>query len=134
MTSAQTRRVCREGKPLPTFPDHASERQRLRLLHMRQRLYLGQHFFRNRAVDFNQRNRVPALLVAAEMEGRNVDLSVAKQARKMTDETRLVLIGDVNHRLAELGIDPDALDVDQPRLAVGIDRARYRALLPLGRY
>src|SRR3569833_1360242 len=41
------------------------------------------------------------------------------------------LIGDVDHRLAELGVDPDALDVDQPRLAVGIDRAGHRTLLVL---
>jgi hypothetical protein len=26
MISAQTRRVCREGKPLHTFPDHALKR------------------------------------------------------------------------------------------------------------
>ena len=25
MISAQTLRVCREGKPVPTFPDHALE-------------------------------------------------------------------------------------------------------------
>src|SRR5438105_13699306 len=36
MISAQTLRVCREGKPVPTFPDHALERSpaaKLELLH-----------------------------------------------------------------------------------------------------
>jgi len=27
-----------------------------------------------------------------------------------------------SHRPAEFGVDPDALDVDQARLAVGVDR------------
>ena len=59
-------------------------------------------------------------------------LASPSRPAKLADEAGLVLVGDVDHRLAELGIDPDALDVDQPRLAVGIDRARHRALLPLG--
>ena len=57
---------------------------------------------------------------------------VAEQAGEAADEAGLVLVGDVDHRRAELGIDPDALDLDEPRLAVGINRAGDRALLPLG--
>src|SRR3979490_2692432 len=101
----------------------ALKHQRLGLLHLRQRLHLGQPIVRHRAVDLDQRDGVAALLVAAEMEGRDVDLGIAEQAGKTADEARSVLVGDVEHRLAEFGIDPDALDVDQPRLAVGIDRA-----------
>ena len=71
------------------------------------------------AVDLDQRDGVAARLVAAEMEGRDVDLGVAEQAGEAADEARLVLVGDVDHRLAEFGVDADALDVDQPRLAVG---------------
>ena len=40
-------------------------------------------------------------------------------ARELADEARLVLVGDVDHRRAELGVDADALDVDDARLAVG---------------
>src|SRR6202158_5078196 len=66
------------------------------------------------------------------MEGRDVDLGIPEYPREMADEPWLVLVGDIDHRLAEFGVDADALDIDQPRLAVGIDRTRYRALLPLG--
>ncbi len=111
-----------------------SERQRLGLLDLRQRLYLGEHVRRHGAIDLDQRDGVAALLGAAEMEGRDVDLGIAEQAGEVADETRLVLVGDVDHRLAELGVDADALDVDQPRLAVVIDGAGDRALLPLGRH
>ena len=51
--------------------------QRLDLLHLRQRLHLGQEIGRHRAVDLDQRDGVAALLDAAEMEGRDVDLGVA---------------------------------------------------------
>src|SRR4029077_19389687 len=97
-----------------------------------QRLYLGEHVRRNRAVDLYQRDRIATLAGAAEMEGGDVDLGVAKQARKVADETRFVLVGDVDHRLAEFGIDADALDVHKPRLAVVIHRARHRTFLPFG--
>ena len=61
-------------------------------------------------------------------------LSLASPSRpaKLADEAGLVLVGDVDHRLAEFGVHPDALDVDEARLAVGINGARHRALLPLG--
>jgi len=39
------------------------------------------------------------------------------------DKSRLVLIGDIDHRFSKFGVDADTLDIDQPRLAVGIDRA-----------
>ncbi len=65
----------------------------------------------------------PPGLDAAEMERRDVDLGIAERAGEAADEARLVLVGDVDHRLAELGIDADALDVDDARLAVVIDRA-----------
>ena len=48
------------------------------------------------------------------------------------DEARLVEIGDVDHRGAELRVHADALDVDDARPAVGEHRAGDRARLPLG--
>ena len=59
-------------------------------------------------------------------------LASPSRLAKAADEARLVLVGDVDHRLAELGIDPDALDIDQARLAVVVDGAGHRPLLPFG--
>src|SRR6202047_3253410 len=80
----------------------ALEHQRLRLLHLRQRLHLAEHVRRHRAVDLDQRDGVAARLVAAEMEGRDVDLGIAEQACEVADESRLVLLIGLDHRLAEL--------------------------------
>src|ERR1700675_2274675 len=68
-----------------------SKQQRLGLLPLRQRLHPGEQCRRHRAVDFDQRDGVAARLVAAEMEGRDVDLGIAEQAREVADETGLVL-------------------------------------------
>src|SRR4030095_3171224 len=105
-----------------------SKYQSFGLLDLRQLLHPVQHGGRDFAVDLDQRNGVAALLDAAEMESRDVELGIAEQAGKGADKARLVLVGDVDHRLAEFGVDPDALDVDQPRLAVMVDRAGDRAL------
>src|SRR3954468_14353268 len=101
-----------------------SERQRLDLLDLRQGLRLVEQIGRHCAVDLDQRDGIGARRDAAEMEGRDVDLGIAEQARELADEARLVLVGYVDYRLAEFGVDADPLDVDQARLAVGIDRAR----------
>ena len=53
------------------------------------------------------------------MEGSDVDAGLAQGGREAADETRLVEIGDVDHRRAELGVHADALDVDDARAAVG---------------
>ena len=44
---------------------------------------------------------------------------------KRADEARLVEIGDVDHRGAELRVHADALDVDDARAAVGEHRAGH---------
>src|SRR5947208_13374818 len=94
----------------------ALEYQRLGLLDLRQRLHLGEDLGWHRAVDLDQRDGVAALLGAAEMEGRDVDLGIAEEACELADKAGLVLVGDIDHRFSELGIDPDAFDVDEPRL------------------
>jgi hypothetical protein len=53
--------------------------QRLGLLDLRQCLHLRKHLGRHRAIDLDQRDGVAALLVAAEVEGRDVDLRIASQ-------------------------------------------------------
>ena len=50
-----------------------SKHQRLGLLDLRQRLHLGEHVRRHRAVDLDQRDGVAARRVAAEVEGGDVD-------------------------------------------------------------
>src|SRR6516165_6094637 len=116
--------------PAPIAP--TSEQQHFGLLDLRQGLHLGEHIGRHRAVDLDQSDRVTARGAATEMKGRNVDFGIAEQAREMADEAWLVLVRHIDHRPAEFGIDADALDVDESRLAVGVDRTRHRALLPLG--
>ena len=51
---------------------------------------------------------------------------------KRADEARLVLVGDVEHVRAELGLELMPLIWMSARLAVGEDGAGDRALLPLG--
>src|SRR5882724_11004645 len=100
-------RGCKHRKSRPAagrFRNSASQNftglkcQGLGLFDLRQRLHLGEHVRRHRAVDLDQSNGVTARFVAAEMEGRDVDPGIAKQAREVADEARLVLIGDVDHR------------------------------------
>src|SRR5215472_16301559 len=100
-------------------PRIPSELQRPRLLHLRQRPHLGEHVGRKLAVDLDQGYGVAPGRLAADMEGRDVDAGVAERRGEAADETRLVEIGDVDHRGPELGVHADALDVDDALSAVG---------------
>src|SRR6202043_1432557 len=77
--------------------------QRLGLLDLRQFLHLAEHLPGLRAVHFHRRDGIAALLVATEMEGRDVDLGIAEDSCEVADESRLVLVGDGDHKLAEFG-------------------------------
>src|SRR5262249_31993495 len=101
----------------------ASKLQRLPLVAVLDLLPLGQPLGRHRAVDLDQRDGVAALLFAAEMEGGDVDAGLRQQAGEAADEAGLVLVGHVQHRGAELRLHADALDVDDARPPVGVDRA-----------
>jgi len=57
------------------------------------------------------------------MEGRDVDAGVAQRRRELSDEARLVVVRDIDHRRAELGVHADSLDVDDPRSPVREHRA-----------
>src|SRR5579872_2589320 len=92
--------------------------QRLGLFHARYLADLVQQAVRRRAVDFDQRDRRSALLVAAKREGRDVDARFAEQAGETADEAGLVLIGDIDHRRREFGVDFDVLDRQDARFAV----------------
>ncbi len=63
---------------------------------------------------------------AAEMEGRDVDAGARQRRAEPADEARLVLVGDVQHVAREIGLDLDALDLDDARPRAGEQRAGDR--------
>src|SRR5687768_9740719 len=91
------------------------EYQRLGLAHIGQLAHLLQHRGGDRPIDLDQGDGVLAGRRAAEREGRDVDPVVAQGGAEVPDHARLVLVGDVEHVRAELGIDVDALDLHQAR-------------------
>src|SRR5579884_1570347 len=115
-------------------PAPRSEAERLGLLHLGQRADLGEHLFRQLAVDLDQGDRAAARLVAADMEGGDVDPGIPQRGGELADEAGLVEVGDVDHRGAEFGVHADALDIDDARASVGEHGAGDVARLPLGRH
>src|SRR5277367_6904179 len=113
---------------IPLFSNDCSETQSLGLPDARDLDDLGDHAFGRGPVDRNQRDRGASLLVAPQRERRDIDAGLAEQAREPSNEARFVLVGDVDHRRRELGVDLDALDRKDARLAVVEHRATDRAL------
>ena len=64
--------------PVASSGSPGSEAELLGVQHLRQPADLVQHVVRDRAVDLDQGDGVAARAVAAEMEGRDVDLGVAQ--------------------------------------------------------
>src|SRR5690349_3870989 len=95
------------------------EPQRLDLLNVLDLPHLREHLGRDAAVDLDQRDGVAALRLTAKMEGRNIDAGFAKHGGKAPDESRLVLVGHIQHRRRELGVHADALDIDDAGAAIG---------------
>src|SRR3954470_22140399 len=100
---------------------YASKLQRPGRLHLRQRAHLGEHLGRQFAINLDQRNRIAARRLPADMERRNVDPRLPERRGEAADEARLVEIGDVDHRGAELGVHADALDVHDARAPISKD-------------
>src|SRR5271170_1573276 len=73
---------------------------------------------RRGAVDRDERDRRAAWFVAPKRKCRNIDARVSEAAGEAADETRLVLVGDIDHRRGEFSVDLDALDRKNARLAV----------------
>src|SRR3954453_7120874 len=117
---------------MPAKPAAGSELQRLRLLYLRQGPYAVEHIRWQFAVDLDQRDGIAARRFAADVEGRDIDAGVAHGRRELADEARLVAIGDVDHRGAELRIHADALDVDDARTPIGEHGSGYSARPALG--
>jgi hypothetical protein len=51
----------------------------------------------------------------------DVDAVLAADRAKQADDAGRVGIGRIEHVLADLGVEIDALDLDEARLAVGVD-------------
>ena len=73
---------------------------------------------RRGAIDRNKRDRRASLFVTPKRESGNIDARVAEEAREAADEARLVLVGDIDHRRREFGVDLDPLDREDARFAV----------------
>src|SRR5215208_7636215 len=96
----------------------ASEPHRPRPLDLRDRLDAMQELGRDWLVDGDEADRVAALAVAAESEGRDVDAGLAEERPEGADEAGLVGIAHVEHVRRELGVDGDVADLGHARLAV----------------
>src|ERR1700722_19377883 len=82
-------------------------------------------------VDRDKRDRRTSRLIPPERERCNIDARVSQKAGEAADEARLVLVGDIDHRRGELGVDLDPLDREDARFAVLKDGAADRPrLLP----
>ena len=73
-----------------------------------------------------KRDRIPAFLFAAELEVGDVDPGIAQRRADEADHARNVGVGDVDHVGTDIGVEVDALDLNEARLAVGKDRAGDR--------
>src|SRR5215208_3857598 len=139
MTSREARRRGR-GNAIMRSLQNSAERHALPLLelewfgllHLWQRAHPGEHVRWQLPVDLDQRHRIPARYVPADVEGGNIDAGVAHRRRELADEAWFVEIGDVDHRLSEFGVHTDALDIDDARAPIGEDGARHMAGLPVG--
>ena len=89
------------------------------------RPHLLQHVLRERRIDLDQRDGLAALRLRPSC---NVAILTprCRAASRAADEARLVPIGHVEHVRADLGLELDALDLDDARLAVREHGACHR--------
>jgi hypothetical protein len=80
-------------------------------------------------VEIEQRDRLPVPRRPAEGEVGDVHAVLAHGLAQRADDAGHVLVRGVEHVRPDLGIDVDALDLDEARLAVGKHRARDRPRL-----
>jgi hypothetical protein len=107
----------------------AVELQRADLLEQAGGLQLVQHMRGRLFVEIEQRDRLPVPRRPAEGEVGDVHAVLAHGLAQRADDARHVGVGGVEHVLADLGVDVDALDLDEARLAVGEHGARDGPLL-----
>src|ERR1044071_9988827 len=91
--------------------------------HRRQGAHLGQNRLRQLVVNLDQSDRIATGSVTPNWDGADVDSGLTQDRREFADKTRLVEVGDVDHRGPEFGVHPNALDVDDSGSAIGKNRS-----------
>src|SRR3546814_11450621 len=66
------------------------------------------------------------------MEGADIDPCLAQSGADAPDETRRILVDDVEHVAVEIGLDLNPEQFDQPRGRIAEQRARHRKPASLG--
>src|SRR5690606_8180441 len=98
---------------------------------MRERLNFGKRFRRYIPINFDQTNGIATGLFTAKAEIGDVDACLAECRTKRADETRLILVRDIEHMAAKRAFHVHALDLDDARKTTGEHRTGNRTLLPL---
>src|SRR5437879_2478335 len=111
---------------------HWSEAHRLGLDHVGQTAHCVDQLRRQRLIDLNESDRVFPRRGAAQVERRDVDLRRAERLAERTDKAGLVIVANKQHVTAEFGLERNALDLDEARLAAGEDGASDGARAPFG--
>ena len=78
----------------------------------------------HRLIDIEKRDRIAFLLGSTQREVRDVDAVRTKGVAEGSDDSRDVLVGRVDHVRSDLRVDVDALDLDEPGLAIAEHRSR----------
>src|SRR5688500_3423001 len=94
------------------------ELQRPHRLHSLPLAGLVDHVLADRLVDAEQQHRLPTRIAPAEVEGADVDSSLAEQGADTADEAGRILVDDVEHVPGQLGLDADAEYLNQPRIVL----------------
>lgn len=92
-----------------------SEPQRHRRLDAGQTANLQKNGLAHRLIDREQQHRLAPCRTPPEMEGGDVDAGIAQRGADAADEARPVLVDDIEHRAGEIGLDPDAEQLDEAR-------------------
>jgi len=72
-------------------------------------------------IEFDQGDGFSPVLVAPQMEGRDIKASLPQNVSQCADIARFVMVHRIKHMRPKLGFHVDALDLDDARIAVGKD-------------
>src|SRR3546814_1145276 len=85
--------------------DLRSELQTLHRLHSGKLAELPQQRLGHRRIEAEQQYRFAARAAAAEVEGADVEAGFAERGADAANETRRVLVDDIEHMAVEIGFD-----------------------------
>src|SRR5262249_45561492 len=112
--------------------DVGSKSQSFSFFDPRQLFHFLEQIFGDGTVHLDECNRGTASKIAAEREGRDIDAGIAQKTSEASNEPRLVLIADIDHRGRYQRVDLDAIDRNDARLAIVKHGPRDGALALLG--